>query len=110
MIVFFSLNSVYGFTTSSSNAAGSRLTATVKRGTVLSSVSASGNVAVAQSASTNFATSGTITAVYVFAGEHVHAGQALAKMIGNGRPRHAGIRAKPISRWPRARWRARRAG
>ena len=80
VIVFFSLNAVYGFTTGSSNAAGSRLTATVKRGTVLSSVSASGNVAVAQSASANFATSGTITAVYVSAGEHVKAGQALAKI------------------------------
>ena len=80
VIVFFALNAVYGFTTGSSNAAGSRLTATVKRGTVLSSVSASGNVAVAQSASANFATSGTITAVYVSAGEHVKAGQALAKI------------------------------
>jgi multidrug efflux pump subunit AcrA (membrane-fusion protein) len=80
VIVFFALNSIYGFTTGSSNAAGSRLTATVKRGTVLSSVSASGNVAVAKSASANFATSGTITAVYVSAGEHVTAGQALAKI------------------------------
>ena len=80
VIVFFSLNAVYGFTNGSSSAAGSRLTATVKRGTVLSSVSASGNVAVAKSASTNFATSGTITAVYVAAGEHVRAGQALAKI------------------------------
>ena len=79
-IVFFALNSIYNFTTGSTNAASSRLTATVKRGTVLSSVSASGNVAVAKSASANFATSGTITAVYVSAGQHVDAGEALAKI------------------------------
>jgi multidrug efflux pump subunit AcrA (membrane-fusion protein) len=80
VIVFFSLNAVYGFTTGSSSAAGSRLTATVKRGTVQSSVSTSGNVAVANSASASFATSGTVTAVYVSAGEHVKAAQALAKI------------------------------
>ena len=80
VIVFFALNSIYGFTTGSSNASGSSLTATVKRGTVLSSVSASGNVAVAQSASANFATNGTITAIYVSPDEHVKAGQALAKI------------------------------
>lgn len=80
VIVFFALNAVYGFTTGSASPAASSLRATVKRGTVLSSVSASGNVAVAQSASANFPTSGTITAVYASAGERVKAGQALAKI------------------------------
>jgi multidrug efflux pump subunit AcrA (membrane-fusion protein) len=80
VIVFFSLNAVYGFTTGSASPAASSLRATVERGNVLSSVSASGNVAVAQSSSANFATSGTITAVYASAGEHVKAGQALAKI------------------------------
>jgi len=80
VVVFFALNAVYGWTNSSATTGGSRLTATVKRGTVQSSVSASGNVSVAKSASASFATSGTITAVYVRANQHVKVGQALAKI------------------------------
>ena len=79
-VVFYALNAVYGFTASSSSAASAQLTATVKRGIVQSSVSATGNVTEATSASANFATSGTITAVYASIGEHVKAGQALAKI------------------------------
>ena len=80
VVVFFGLNAVYGFTVGSTSATGARLTATAKRGTVQSSVSASGNITEAKSASANFATSGTITKVYVSVGEHVTAGQALAKI------------------------------
>ena len=80
VVVFFGLNAVYGFTASSPSATGARLTATVKRGTVQSSVTASGNITEAKSASANFATSGTITKVYASVGEHVNAGQALAKI------------------------------
>jgi macrolide-specific efflux system membrane fusion protein len=80
VVVFFGLNAVYGFTAGSPSATGARLTATVKRGTVQSSVSASGNLTEAKSASANFATSGTITKVYASVGEHVNAGQALAKI------------------------------
>jgi multidrug efflux pump subunit AcrA (membrane-fusion protein) len=79
-VVFYALNAVYGFTASSSSAASAQLTATAKRGIVQSSVSATGNVTEATSASANFATSGTITAVYASIGEHVKAGQALAKI------------------------------
>ena len=79
-VVFYALNAVYGFTASSSSAASARLTATAKRGIVQSSVSATGNVTEATSASANFATSGTITAVYASIGEHVKAGQALGKI------------------------------
>ena len=45
--IVFGLNDVYGFLNSSSSPAGSQRTATVARGTVQASVSASGNVGVA---------------------------------------------------------------
>ena len=80
VVVFFGLNAVYAFTAGSPSATGARLTATVKRGTVQSSVTASGNITEAKSASANFATSGTITKVYASVGEHVAGGQALAKI------------------------------
>jgi multidrug efflux pump subunit AcrA (membrane-fusion protein) len=80
LVVFFGLNAVYGFTASSPSATGARLTATVKRGTVQSSVTASGNITEAKSASANFATSGTITKVYASVGEHVNVAEALAKI------------------------------
>ena len=53
-------------------------TATVQRGTVQSSVSASGNVSAATSASENFDSSGTLTSVDVTVGDTVKAGQLLA--------------------------------
>ena len=53
----------------SSASTGTARTVTVQRGTVQSSVSASGNVSAATSDSVDFGTSGTITAVDVTAGQ-----------------------------------------
>jgi multidrug efflux pump subunit AcrA (membrane-fusion protein) len=55
-------------------------TSTVTRSTVLATVTASGNVTADQQLSLNFAQSGTITEVDVKAGQHVAAGQVLAKV------------------------------
>jgi macrolide-specific efflux system membrane fusion protein len=52
-------------------------TGTVKRGVVLSSVSATGSVAAAKDLTLNFQNSGTLTHVDVKAGQHVTAGQVL---------------------------------
>jgi len=80
LAILFGLNAVYGFLNSSSGTGGSQRTATVTTGTVQASVSASGNVSVATSAAANFGTSGTLTAVNAKVGEHVKAGQVLAKL------------------------------
>lgn len=53
-------------------------TATVTRGTVKQTVAASGTVAAATSADDSFAVSGTVTHVYVAAGDKVRKGQRLA--------------------------------
>jgi multidrug efflux pump subunit AcrA (membrane-fusion protein) len=79
-LIVFGLNSVYGLFGSSTSSAAAQRTATVTRGLVQSSVSASGNVGVARSASAGFATSGTLTAVGVAVGAHVKPGQVLAKI------------------------------
>jgi len=55
-------------------------TAAVTRGVVLSSVSATGNIAAASQLSVNFRTSGTISAVAVKVGQHVKAGQILGRL------------------------------
>jgi membrane fusion protein, macrolide-specific efflux system len=55
-------------------------TATVGRGVVLSTVSASGTLEAAAQASVNFKTSGELAAVYVHTGEHVLAGRLLAEL------------------------------
>jgi multidrug efflux pump subunit AcrA (membrane-fusion protein) len=55
-------------------------TAAVQHGSVLSTVSASGNVSAARSLSLGFQASGTLTAVYVKPGQHVRKGQPLAKI------------------------------
>jgi multidrug efflux pump subunit AcrA (membrane-fusion protein) len=52
-------------------------TGTVKRGVVLSSVSATGSVVAAKDLTLNFQNSGTLTHVDVKAGQHVTRGQAL---------------------------------
>lgn len=58
------------------------VTATVTKGVVLSSVSSTGNaLAVAQSA-INFVTGGTVTEIDVVTGQHVNAGDVLAKLDG----------------------------
>jgi macrolide-specific efflux system membrane fusion protein len=55
-------------------------TSRVVRGTVASTVSASGSVGSAKSRSLDFATSGTVTAIYVQAGDKVTKGKLLAKL------------------------------
>jgi len=55
-------------------------TGTVQRGSVLSTVSASGNVQAAETLSLNFSGSGKLVAVNVKAGQHVRKGQVLAKL------------------------------
>src|SRR5437870_4675770 len=76
-VVFFALNAVYGFLGSSTASSGAQRTATVSVGTVQSSVSASGIVSAANSASVDFGTTGTVTSVKVAVGDHVTAGQVL---------------------------------
>src|SRR5579862_3570450 len=80
LAVVFGLNAVFGFVKSSNNGTTSQRTATVGVGTVQSTVTASGNVSPATSASTDFATSGTLTAVNVKVGQHVKTGQVLARI------------------------------
>ncbi len=79
-VIVLGLNSIYGFLNSSPSASGSQRTATVTRGIVQSSVSASGNVGVARSASVGFAESGTLTALDVGVGSRVKVGQVIAKI------------------------------
>src|SRR5580658_5989042 len=74
----FGLDSV--FAGASGAAAGAARTATVQLGTVQTSVTASGNVGSAAITSLDFAVSGTLTAVDVSVGEHVSAGQVIAKL------------------------------
>ena len=52
----------------------------VERGTVLSTISSSGNLQAAQSFSLSFSTSGTLTALWVKAGQKVVEGQKLAQI------------------------------
>ena len=78
--VIFALNAVYGFVGGASSTTGSQRTVTVARGTVQSSVTASGNVDVARSATANFSTSGTVTSVKVKVGDVVKVGQTLATL------------------------------
>lgn len=76
-VAAFGLESVYG--TSSASPSTAR-TVTVERGTVESSVSASGNVSAATSDAVDFQTSGTLTAVDVTVGQTVTAGQVLGTL------------------------------
>ena len=77
-VVVVALNAVYGFLDGSSASGSAQRTATVARGIVQSSVSASGNVGVASSAAVGFTTSGRLTRVDVKVGDKVKAGQVLA--------------------------------
>ena len=65
---------------SSSSSATTQTTATAKRGTVLESVTSTGNVEAPTSLSLSFQQSGEVTAIYVKAGQHVVEGQALAQV------------------------------
>ncbi len=64
----------------SSPAASAVRTATVERGVVQTTETSTGNIAGASTASLDFSTSGTVTAVDVAVGDHVHAGEVLAKI------------------------------
>jgi macrolide-specific efflux system membrane fusion protein len=61
-------------------ALGQTTTTTVSRGTVRSTVSASGTIESAETAGASFATSGTVTDVLVEVGDHVRQGQILARV------------------------------
>ena len=65
---------------SSGSASAATRTATVQRGVVTTSVSASGSVASAGDVAANFQTSGTLTALLVKQGQHVTKGQVLARV------------------------------
>lgn len=67
-------------TRSSSNAATTTTTYTVSASTIQQTVSASGTVEPAQSANLSFAVSGTVTHVYVTAGQKVSVGTPLASV------------------------------
>lgn len=65
---------------SSQTATAATRTSEVVRGSVLSSVSASGNVQAAQQFSVDFSSSGTVTRILVEQGERVRPGQPLARI------------------------------
>ena len=73
---------VYAYTTlgSSGGSSAPTRTATVQRGVVLTTVSASGSVASAGDVAANFQTSGTLTVVRVKAGQRVAKGEVLARV------------------------------
>ena len=64
----------------SSSAATTQTLATAKRGVVLESVTSTGNVEAPTDLSLSFQQSGQVTAIPVAVGDHVGAGQALAKV------------------------------
>jgi multidrug efflux pump subunit AcrA (membrane-fusion protein) len=64
----------------SSSSRTSREVVTAERGIVQSTVSASGNIAAGTDVEANFATSGTLSQVYVHVGQHVSQGQLLATL------------------------------
>lgn len=63
-----------------SSSGASVVTTTVQRGTVLATVSASGTVEPSRNLGLNFTTGGKLTNIYVKGGQHVHAGQKLARV------------------------------
>ena len=73
---------VYAYTTlgSSGGSSAPTRTATVQRGVVLTTVSASGSVASAGDVAANFQTGGTLTVVRVKAGQRVAKGEVLARV------------------------------
>jgi multidrug efflux pump subunit AcrA (membrane-fusion protein) len=77
IVATLGLSSIYSHSTSSSTIA---RTVHVTRGTVLSTVTSSGNISPATSVGVNFATGGMLTNIYVSVGQHVTAGEVLAKV------------------------------
>jgi multidrug efflux pump subunit AcrA (membrane-fusion protein) len=76
VIAWLARDTVYG----TASAKATTRTATVQRGTVQSTVTATGNVSPASILSVNFQTAGTVTEIDVKAGDQVKAGQTLAKI------------------------------
>jgi multidrug efflux pump subunit AcrA (membrane-fusion protein) len=66
-------------------------TATVGRGVVQSTVSASGALAAVGESSVNFKTAGTLAAVYVHVGEHVLEGRLLAELNPDAAQRNLAV-------------------
>jgi multidrug efflux pump subunit AcrA (membrane-fusion protein) len=82
LVVAFVALGVYAYTrlTASSSTSAATRTATVQRGVVTTSVSASGSVASAGDVAANFQTGGTLTTLLVKQGQHVSKGQVLARI------------------------------
>ena len=76
VVAAFAFASIYHTTSSSS--AGVARTVKVTKGTVQSSVSASGNLSAVSTANENFVSGGTLTSFHASVGEKVVAGQVLA--------------------------------
>jgi HlyD family secretion protein len=75
---WFSYSTIYN--SSSASASGVARTVTVARGTVESSVSASGNISAGETESPTFGTSGTLTSLTVSVGSKVAKGQVLGRI------------------------------
>src|ERR1700730_6891118 len=75
-VALLAVNSIY----STASAKSAVRTATVQRGTVQSTVTATGNVAAATTLSLNFQTGGVLTAIDVKPGGQVAPGQELARI------------------------------
>jgi multidrug efflux pump subunit AcrA (membrane-fusion protein) len=82
LVLAFVALGAYAYTTlgSSSATSAATRTATVQRGVVTTSVTASGSVASAGDVAANFQTGGTLTALLVKQGQHVAKGQVLARV------------------------------
>lgn len=78
--IFVAAAGIWTATRPSHASQASTSTVTADNGTVLASVSASGTVQSAQQQNVNFSTAGTLTEVDVKVGDHVTAGQVLAKI------------------------------
>ncbi len=77
VVATFGLSSIYDHSTPSDAVA---RTVRVTRGTVLSTVTSSGNISPVTSIGVNFPESGTLTDIAVSVGQQVNAGQVLAKI------------------------------
>jgi len=71
---------IFAVASASSSSGSTTRTATVSRGNVTATVSASGNVSAQKAVGVNFTSSGTVTDIYVAVGQQVAKGQALAKI------------------------------
>jgi hypothetical protein len=82
VVLFAAGGTVFGLTRSSSSMNPALRTTPLGRGTVAQTVTASGTVTSATSATLNFSTSGKIAEVRVRLGDHVEKGQTVARLDG----------------------------